>query len=437
MSDKTNLRREEIMKRFLASLLVTTAIGLSWFPVAYADAVTDWNEIAVDTILAATPPRPGPVPFLDLAVVHAAIYDAVSAIGGKYKPYKVEIPVAAGSPEGATAKAARDVLISIFPDKSDSIDTTYRGYLVKQGIAENDPGIAVGEKAAAGIVTVHASNVRVPVSPEPFRGDTKPGMWRPTKSYQEGPPPSDSSMAAPWLGGVTPFTLKSGDQFRAKPPPTLTSEEYTKAYNEVKDLGSFSNSKRNEKQEELAHFYAGNTVKLYSSILREVAEKNVEKKDGYKIDDTARLMALATMSVADTLIGCWDNKKHYALWRPITAIQEGENDGNPNTVGDPNWQPFLNTPPYPDYTSGANSVHGSTMRALSLFFGKDVPFTVTSVNPKLNKKTREYKTFSEMADDIVDVRIYHGLHFRFADVAAREQGTKVAEWVFSNVGAKK
>jgi len=218
----------------------------------------------------------------------------------------------------------------------------------------------------------------------------------------------------------------------------LTSEEYTVAYNEVKELGSFEKSKRDEKQQELTDFYAGNTFTLYSSILRGLAEKNVEKADGYKIDDTARLMALATMSVADTLIGCWDNKKHYAFWRPVTAIQEGENDGNPNTIGDPNWQPYLNTPPYPDYTSGANSVHGSMTRALSLFFGKDdVPFTVTSVNPKLNKKAKEYKKFSELADDIVNVRIYHGLHFRFADVATREQGTKVAEWVFANVGQNK
>ena len=325
---------------------VATVVALSWSPVARGDAVMDWNTIAVDTISAASPPRPGPVPFLDIAVVHAAIYDAVQAIGGKYKPYKVEISGASGSPEVAAAKAARDVLISIFPDKSESLDTMYRGYLVKKGLKENDPGVAVGEKAAAGIIAAHASNVRVPnPSPEPFRGDTKAGMWRPTKSYQYGPPPSDSAMATPWLASINSFTLKSGDQFRAKPPPALTSDEYTKAYNEVKDLGSFSNSKRNEKQEELAQFYAGDFVKLYHNILQEAS-----KKHSGKIDDSARLMALSTMAVADAVVTCWDSKRHYPLWRPITAIQEGENDGNPNTVGDPNWQPFLNTPPYPDYT---------------------------------------------------------------------------------------
>jgi hypothetical protein len=422
------------MKRFLASLLVTTAIGLSWSPIAHSDAVTDWHTIALDTILAATPPRPGPIAILDIAVVQAAVYDAVSAIGGKYKPYKVEIPGALGSPEAATAKAARDVLVSIFPDKSESIDTTYRGYLTKKNLAENDPGIAVGEKAAAGIISQHANNVRVPNPlPDPFRGDTKPGMWRPTTSYQQGPPPSDSAMASPWLGAVTSFTLKSGDQFRTNPPTALTSEEYTKNYNEVKDLGSFSNSKRTEKQTELADFYAGGSLRVTQITLREVVDKNVEK-----IDDSARLMALASMAMADAVITCWDSKKHYGLWRPVTAIQEGENDGNPNTVGDPNWQPYNNTPPYPDYTSGANSVTAALTRTFSLFFGKDeVPFTVTSTNPKSAQKTRNYKSFSEMSDEMVDARILQGIHFRFADTAGRDQGKQVAEWVFARVGEKK
>jgi hypothetical protein len=314
----------------------------------------------------------------------------------------------------------------------------YRGYLAKNGIKENDPGITVGEKAASGIITEHASNVRVPPSPQPFKGDTKPGMWRPTKSYQYGPPESGSPMAAPWLGTVKPLVMKTGDQFRSPPPPALTSDEYTQAYNEVKNLGSYENSKRDEKQQELADFYAGNFFLLYTSTLRDIAEKNVEKKEGYKIDDMARLMALNTMAVADTLVGCWDNKRHYNFWRPVSAIQEGENDDNPNTIGDPNWQPLLNTPPYPDYTSGANSLTGAMTHALKSYFGKDdVPFTITSQNPKLNKKTREYKNFSDFAEDMVNARIYQGLHFRFADVAAREQGIKVADFVFANVGQKK
>src|SRR4051794_14237629 len=195
-ASKTTRRWEEVMKR-VASLLVTTAI-ISWSlasPVQ-ADAVTDWNEIAVDTVMAASPPRLGPIGFLDIAVVQASVYDAVQASGKKYKTYKVEIPGASGSPEAAVAKAARDTLVAIFPEKSESLDTTYRGYLAKKNLKEIDPGIAVGEKAAAGIISQYADTVRGPASPQPFKGDTRPAMWRPTTSYQTGSPPSGMAMVS-------------------------------------------------------------------------------------------------------------------------------------------------------------------------------------------------------------------------------------------------
>ena len=320
----------------------------------------------------------------------------------------------------------------MFPAQAASLDTAYRDYLTKKGLAENDPGVAVGQKAAAGIIAWRVNDGRTPnPPPAAFNGDTAPGMWRPTTSYQSGPPPSGASMATPWLGAVPCFTLKSGDQFRAKPPPALTSEQYTKDYNEVKALGALSNSTRTEQQTALAHFYAGNNFVLWQRTLRDMAAKHVEK-----IDDSARLLALGTLAMADAVITAWDSKKHYVLWRPVTAIQEGENDGNPGTAGDPTWQPLLNTPPYPEYTSGANNVNAALTRTLALFFGKDeVTFTVMSLAPQAAEKTRTYSRFSEMASDMVDVRIYHGIHFRFADEAARDQGTQVAEWVFSHVGA--
>ena len=146
-------------------------VALSWSHIARADAVLDWNEIAVNTISTASPPRPGPVGFLDMAIVQAAVYDAVQAIGGKFKPYHVEIPGASGSPEAAAAKAAHDVLVSIFPVQETSLDTAYRDYLTKKGLAENDPGVAVGQTAAAGILALRANDGRVPNPlPPPFTG---------------------------------------------------------------------------------------------------------------------------------------------------------------------------------------------------------------------------------------------------------------------------
>lgn len=396
--------------------------------------MVDWNAIAIDAIQKASPPRPGPVGFLDAAVVQAAVYDAVQAIGGRYKPYRIEIQGASGSPDAAAAKAAHDVLVNILPAQAASLETAYRDYLTKKGLAENDPGVAVGQKAAAGIIALRANDGRAPnPPPAPFAGETKPGMWRPTTSYQPGAPPSNSPMAAPWLGAVPGFTLQSGDQFRAKPPPALTSERYTKDYNEVKALGAFSNSTRTEQQTQLALFYAGLNVEIWYRPLRDVAAKHLDK-----IDDSARLMVLGSLAIADALITCWNSKKHYVFWRPITAIQEGENDGNPATAGDPSWQSLVNTPPYPDYTSGANNVAAALTRTLALLFGKDdMSFTVTSVYPESAQKTRTYARFSEMASDMVDSRLYQGIHFRFADEAGRDEGTQVAEWVFSHVGARR
>ena len=156
-------------------LLALAALG--WSHIARADAVLDWNAIAADTVSKAAPPRPVPVSFLDMAVVQAAVYDAVEAIGGKFKPYQVQIPGASGSPEAAAAKAAHDVLINIFPPQAAPLDTAYRDYLAKKGLAEDDPGVAVGQKAAAGILALRANDGRLPnPPPPPFAGDNATGV---------------------------------------------------------------------------------------------------------------------------------------------------------------------------------------------------------------------------------------------------------------------
>jgi hypothetical protein len=166
--------------RWLNGVTTVPAMALaavSWWHVARADAVLDWNAIAADTVSKAAPPRPVPVSFLDMAVVQAAVYDAVEAIGGKFKPYQVQIPGASGSPEAAAAKAAHDVLINIFPPQAASLDTAYRDYLAKKGLAEDNPGAAVGQKAAAGILALRANDGRLPnPPPPPFTGDNATGV---------------------------------------------------------------------------------------------------------------------------------------------------------------------------------------------------------------------------------------------------------------------
>jgi hypothetical protein len=233
-------------------------------------------------------------------------------------------------------------------------------------------------------------------------------------------------MALPWLGAVPPFTLKSGDQFRSDAPPPLGSKRYAENYDEVKALGALNSTMRTPEQTHLASFFAGNLFIVYTQTLRDVAAAQTDN-----IGDNARLLALGTLAMADSLITAWDSKIHYVYWRPITAIREGDDDGNARTIGDPDWQPQINTPNYPEYPSGANNVVGALTRTLELYFGTDdITFTVISANPLAIPPTRTYQRFSDFSWETVNVRIYQGIHFRFAEEAGRTQGRHVAEWAF-------
>ena len=386
-----------------------------------ADVVTDWNAITVQATVTAN--RPGPSSVVDIAIVHVAIYDAVQAIEKRYTPYYVEIPGASGSPVAAAAKAAHDVLISRFPAQSASLDLAYQQYLLNNGLSEADPGVAVGAKAAAGIIALRACDGSFPVpGPPPFVGGTEPGVWRPT-------PPANLPMAAPWLGNVTPYVMTRPSQFRADPPPALTSREYTKDYNEIKAVGALNSSTRNADQTDVAHFYAGNTPVLWNRAIRDITIAHVND-----IAESSRLFALFSTAVADALIASWNDKTHYVFWRPITAIREGDNDGNPDTVADAAWQSLITTPNYPDYTSGAVNFATAATTILEHFFGTDhmtFSITTTNVGPTV-QDTRTYNRFSDATEDVVNARVYSGIHFRFADEAARKQGRQVAQWTFKN-----
>jgi hypothetical protein len=401
---------------------------LSVAALASADVVTDWNKITVDAIIAAGATRPPGTGTLDWAMVQTAVHDAVQAYEGRFEPYVQSISGASGSPVAAVATAAHDILVHQFPAQASSLDTTYLNYLTSQGLALNDAGVLVGQQAAAGIIKARTGDGSFPASFPEFTGGTDPGEWRPTL-------PTLAPMAAPWLGAVTPFALKDSAQLRpAPPPPALTSGEYTHAFNEIKALGAKFNSARTPEETELALFWGTNYLPTWCQVMRDIADANLTD-----IGDTARLFALAAVATADAIIGAWDTKKYYNVWRPITAVQEGDNDGNPNTIGDPNWLPLLNTPPYPSYTSGATNFTSSVTRTLTLFFRTDdMTYSVTWVPPAPTapppmQTTQTYSSFSEAMDDVVLARVLEGIHFRFDDTVARRTGKRSADWTFSHV----
>jgi hypothetical protein len=390
-----------------------------------ADAVVDWNEITVSAVSSG---RPGPIGIVDIALVQIAVHDAVQAMEQRFEPYHAEIAVSKverlkGRRSAAVAAAAHDVLVGMYPAQAATLDATYFTYLADNGLT-GDPAISIGQQVAARILPLRRANPN-PLPP-PFLGGNGTGTWRPTNSLLGNPPvPAPfSPMATPWMADFDPFTLTSPTRFRAPPPPAPTSARYTRDYNEVREFGSLVSTKRTAEQTDLAYFYVETAPVLWNRALRGIASRYLHRSG-----DTARLFALANLATADALITCWDSKRYYAYWRPVTAIQEGEADGNPATVGDPTWQSLINNPNYPDYTSGANSVTGAMTRTLELFFGTDkLAFDVTSLAPQAVRKTRRYYRFSDAADDVVDARIYLGIHFRFADVAARTQGRRIADW---------
>jgi hypothetical protein len=405
--------------------LVSTILFIIVFcSFARADVVTDWNAIAVQSVLTAGTARPGPSGAYDVAMVHLAIYDAVQAIEGDYQPYYVDIRNASGSPVAAAAKAARDVLVSRFPSQAATLDTTYTNYLLANGILLTDPGILVGQQAAAGIIALRACDGAFPnPAPPPFVGSTDIGQWRPT-------PPANSPMnPGPWLGDVTPFLMTRTFQFRSVPPPSLTSWHYARDFREVKAFGALNNSSRSPEQTDMALFWAGNFVVMLNGAVRQLALANVDN-----VSDSSRLFALTTSSAVDTTIAVWNDKAFYNFWRPLTAIHNADQDGNPFTMKDELWAPLIANPPYPDYGSGANGLTGATMQALEEFFGRrrrDFDITTTNIAP-VNQDTREYRRFTEVMDEVVDARVFLGIHFRFADEVARLQGTRIAKYANEN-----
>lgn len=397
-------------------------------PPVVSDTVRDWNAHALAALAnapTATVPgagQPPPVSALHLAMVHLAVYDAVNAIDGGHEPYLDGLPAASpsGSVDAAVATAAHHVLVGLgiapVPPLSqvvlDRLDSLYTDALaaIADGPAK-DAGIAAGAAAAAAMLAERTGDGRY--VPDPFTEGTGTGEWRPTSGVND---------PAAWVRNVEPFTLESASQFRTDGPRDVTSKAYAKEYDEVKELGSLTSATRSPEQLALAQFYTANPVEMFSRAFRALTDAQ-----GLDVVDEARFYATLNVSAADSFINCWDDKEWWHFWRPITAIQNGETDGNPATVGDPDWTSLVASPPYPEHSSGYNCLTGSFMHAAEGFLGrKKVEFSVTNLTTGV---TRDYRRLTDVVDDTIDARIYLGIHFRSADAQAARLGKDVAGWV--------
>lgn len=381
----------------VAALLVVV-----WSGSARADVVLDWNGLAAQLIVGpGGANKPPPLGLVDLAIVHTAIYDAVNAVEGfPFAPYGVRAAVTTpASAEAAAARAGRDVLLALYPSRSADIEALYTSSLaaIPDGAAEAN-GIDVGQQAAAGILALRANDGRNAGTPivEPPQA---PGVWIRT-------PPGFLAPQAPWTGSITPWTLNSSDEFLPEPPPELGSESWVRDYNEVKALGPETDSTRTAEQTNIARFWGDQPMLQWNRAWR-----GISIGAGLSVQDNARLFAMLATASSDSLIACWEAKYHYMFWRPVTAIRAG--GGNPALTADPSWLSLVTTPNHPEYPAAHGCFSGASVETLSYFFGTDdFTFTITSNFAGVTTPVRSYSSFSQALQEVLDARIYGGMHYR-------------------------
>jgi len=359
-------------------------------------------------------------PTRNFAILHAAIYDAVNSIDRTHEPYLVSVRAPRDASETAAADAAaHSALVGLYPAQQSSLDADYAAELAKvpDGPAK-DKGVRLGEQVAADLLAIRADDGSN-VTPPPFVAGTNPGDYRPT------PPNFPTPVFTTW-GQVTPFVLDRGDQFRPVPPPTLDSEEYAEAINEVQTVGSAASTTRTADQTQIGKFWSPPIQNFWNQIAQTVALAHHSD-----LPTTARMFAALNLSFADSAIAFYDAKYTYRLWRPVTAIRLADTDGNPDTIGDPNWLPLAgNTAADPSYPGAHSTISSAGAEVLASFYGDGQRFSLTS--PALPGVTRSFTSFSAAAEEAGVSRIFAGQHTRLDHVAGVALGRDVAGFVLDN-----
>jgi hypothetical protein len=417
---------------------VVLSLSLGWSPRVRADAVTEWNANAAITTCGVTPPHESRL----YAMMHIAIHDALNTINRRFHPYALDRQgPSEASDEAAVATAAHDVLVPALKQlvpvfnqlpaiqecieaSVASIETDYTAALA--GIPEGTPktqGIAIGQAAAAVILALRVADGSDTLLLDfDYPQGTNPGEYRFT--------PEAPFAGVPGWGDVTPFVLHDSAQFRPDPPYAVTSPQYTADFNEVKSLGARIGSTRTAEQTQIALFWVESPLLQWNRIARTVSEAV-----GLDIWEHARLFALLNMALADGNIGTAETKYHYKYWRPQTAIQMAETDGNPDTSADPTWAPLGPEPPIPEYDSAHSVAGGAAAQVLQRFFETDdVSFSTCSTTLSLPEEQcggsqavfRTFSSFTEAADENGVSRIYVGYHFRKAVEEGIAHGRKIA-----------
>ena len=411
---------ERIFKVFSALMLSVVCGSVA----ARADAVLDWNTIAVNTSVANKHS-----PFAqarEAAIVQLAVFEAVNAISREYQPYLGTITASRGaSAEAAAIEAAYSVLVNYFPASKPALDADWKASMgaIPNGQAMTE-GIAAGDEAASAMMALRLHDGS---SPAEFKvpGLPVPGEWQATPScpvvngIQQG-------TQYQWQN-VVPFGVSSVRDFLLAPPPALATEKYADTYNEVMRVGSLNSTARPADRANVALFYA---VTSPSQVFNQAA-RQVATEKGRSLAENAHDLALINMAISDSIVAAFFNKYHYNFWRPETAIHAGNADGNPETEGDPSWVPFITTPCFPSYPSNHGTSANSAAEVMRHLYGEG-GHTITLTNPVVPTIVLPYTSFDEITDDISDARVYGGIHFRTDQDAGAKLGRAVGAAVYKS-----
>ncbi len=408
------------MPRILLLLCGLVLFGLS--AEVMADVVTDWNA---RTIAASTRSGEADLPTSrSLAIVQVAMFGAVNAVAGTYHPFIVQLTATPDVlPAVAASEAADRVLVWLYPAQQAQFDAARDADIaaVPDSTAKVD-SLELGDTAAEQVIAWRTNDHVKDVVP--YTPGTELGAWQPT-------PPDFAPALAPQWAGMTPFALQDDDQFRAAPPPVLSSADFIASCTETEALGALHSATRTADETDMALFWGDHVGKECSvGMLNDIA-RQVALRQNNTLEENARLFALLDVAVADALIAAWDTKYHYNTWRPITAIRNLGPLNNPALTADPTWEPLLPTPPFPEYVAAHSVFSSAGASILAHAFGDNQQFSATS--DTYGQITRSYHSFSQMAEECGRSRIYGGVHFQFSNSAGHAMGHAIGEYVWAQV----
>lgn len=354
------------------------------------------------------------------AMMHLAMHDALNGIAPVFETYALKERDKKADPIAAASTAAYTVLLESFPDKKEQLDRAMTEVLKDVKSADAlERGRALGTNAAKGILDIRNSDGAFGNPVGKNTNPEEPGL------YQTTPPMP--FVYAPFWTTMKPFALTSPDQFRIAPMPSLSSEEYAIAFNEVKQKGCKENSTRTAEETAIAKFWYE-----FSEIGWNRVAITAARDAKLDLLTTARLLALVNMALADGYTAGWDSKFHYNFWRPYTAIRKASTDNNEKTVEDEAWEPLMGTPPVHDYPSTHSVLGGGAATVLSEILGENTGFTMTSTSAETVGYMRTFKSFKQAAIENGDSRVYAGIHFRFSCDAGVKQGEQIGKWILKN-----